>query len=812
MAPNRTREITQGWSLLLDYPGYEDPLPATVPGCIHTDLINHGLITDIAVHGNEANQSWIWRTDSSYETVIAQDPRLLTSHLIFHGLDTLATIFINGVSKLSTKNMHRSYRVDITEEIQLGDVRLTVKFRAPLTDAEDQVEKLGIYPRPYDMPYNYQRKMACSYGWDWGPTTITSGIWKSVELFQFESSFIEDFTAVTSIAKSIGLIQVSCTIGGAQGKRILIEVRDGATVIFSEVRDQQAIFDIELADVELWYPRGLGNQKLYAVTLSLLEADEVIESKTKQIGFRTIELDTSKISEDKHLFAIKVNGQRVWIRGANWIPDDPFPSRMNSKRYRARIEDMLEVNINAIRVWGGGIYESEDFYRLCDQAGIVVWQDFLFACAAYPETPEMFEEVRAEAIAAVNRLKSHASLVLWCGGNECLEGFQHWGWSEILQGKPWGESFYRSMLPEIIGELDGTRPYIPGSPFSTHDVDVKSFNSGTNHIWDVWNELGYERYEEYSPAFNAEFGYSGPGSFTMLAQSIGKPNLDSLDADLSIHQKALNGMTKLENGLIREFARQPVRGYEWYFATALVQARAVEVGLKHFRSLYDTCSGTVLWQFNDMWPAISWSVLDHTGFRKLAWHAMKSAYDSRSLFIGRADQGSVLTVLNDSKEPWESLVTITLINDQGEVVQENKRAVELQPFSVFKEPLLALFPQISDGGYEGFLHVKMNGFSTVRRTTMKPARTAPRQEFSVQTEIVNSKLMVTVTAHTYLHELCVLPELFVLGTNVDSQLVSLLPGEIHVFTITGQPADLEAVDNNLIDLIWSHNRLVNGSW
>ena len=305
MGLNRSREITQGWNLLLDHPGFEDPLPATVPGCIHTDLINHGLIADIAIHGNEADQSWIWRTDSSYETVIAQDSGPLTSHLIFHGLDTLATIFINGVRKLSTKNMHRSYRVDITEEIQLGDVRLTVKFKAPLTDAEEQVEKLGIYPRPYDMPYNYQRKMACSYGWDWGPTTITSGIWKSVELFQFENSFIEDFSVITSLTESSGLIQISCAIGGAQDKRILIEVRDGESVLFSQIRDHQAVFEIAIGPVELWHPRGLGNQKLYSITLSLLEAGEVIETETKQIGFRTIELDTSKISEDKHYLRSK---------------------------------------------------------------------------------------------------------------------------------------------------------------------------------------------------------------------------------------------------------------------------------------------------------------------------------------------------------------------------------------------------------------------------------------------------------------------------------------------------------------------------
>ena len=235
--------------------------------------------------------------------------------------------------------------------------------------------------------------------------------------------------------------------------------------------------------------------------MELFVGNDVVQSQEKSVGFRKIELDTSIFEGDKHNFALKVNGQRIWIRGANWIPDDPFPTRVTRERYEKRIADMLEANINGIRVWGGGIYESEDFYELCDREGIVVWQDFLFACAAYPETDEKFSEVKAEVEEAVARLGSHASLIMWCGGNECIEGFQHWGWPEILQGRPWGEKFYLETIPNQLRLWDNTRPYIPGSPFSTHEKDVKTFTSGTNHIWDVWNDLGYERYEEYNPAF-----------------------------------------------------------------------------------------------------------------------------------------------------------------------------------------------------------------------------------------------------------------------------------------------------------------------
>jgi beta-mannosidase len=274
------------------------------------------------------------------------------------------------------------------------------------------------------------------------------------------------------------------------------------------------------------------------------------------------------------MFAICVNGERVWAKGVNWIPDDPFPHRVTKEQYELRIRDLYSVEVNAIRIWGGGIYESDHFYDLCDELGIIVWQDFLFACASYPETTAMFAEVEEEAHQAITRLSTHASLVMWCGGNECIEGFQHWGWKEPLAGKAWGSTFYMDTLPRALTKFDGSRPYIPSSPFSTLKEDVKDFSSGTNHIWDVWNETGYQRYEEYSPSFSAEFGYNGPGSWRTLTKSIGKTTLDSRDPDVATHQKAFFGLNKVANGLVREFDKELIEGHSWYFAAQLVQALA----------------------------------------------------------------------------------------------------------------------------------------------------------------------------------------------------------------------------------------------
>jgi beta-mannosidase len=569
---------------------------------------------------------------------------------------------------------------------------------------------------------------------------------------------------------------------------------------------------IQVPDAKIWHPRGRGDQPLYTVEFDLLDAEgQLLETHSKRVGFRRVELDTSAVSDSKNLFAIKVNGERLWIRGANWIPDDPFPTRVTKERYQQRIKDMLEVNINGIRVWGGGIYESEHFYNFCDEEGIVVRQDFLFACAAYPETPEMFEEVAAEVNENVRRLSSHPSLVIWCGGNECLEGFQYWGWQPDLAGRPWGETFYRQTIPNTLSSIDNSRPYIPGSPFSSHSDDVRSFDSGTNHIWDVWNETGYERYEQYSPSFAAEFGFNGPGSWSMLTRAIGSEDLDSTTPEVAYYQRAFDGMTKIAAGLSREFANPPTAGHAWYFAAALDQARAVEIGLKHFRSQYETCSGSILWQFNDMWPAISWAVLDHTGFRKLAWHAMKAAYRPRTLIVGRVDQGAQITLLNDHPDSWKPRVEVFLINHIGVVVNKHLLEVELDRYSVFRTPATELFPEITDGEFEGFILATCPEVRVSRRTTLKPAVAAPAHNLEYFAEIVAGRLKVDVTAKTYIHELSILPEILALGTQVDSQNVSLLPGENHVFTISGKAEDLLVIQKSVATILWSHNRVVNGS-
>ena len=791
-----TREsITDGFSLELETPSGLAQFAATVPGSIHTDLIAAGVIGDIRTTGSEAEQEWIRNTDSTYRVNI---PAQSSAHheLNFLGLDTLATVSINGDKKLTTENMHRSYSIAIDATQNLD---LQIDFKAPLPEALKRQSEQGIYPNPYNMPYNYFRKMACSFGWDWGPITGTSGIWKPIVLTSWDEGVIDSVTVIGDVVNSIPVLTVA-SVGRGVSKKLKIEVSGNHHTEF--VTELNSRDSFELSGFDLWHPRGFGEPTMYTVTISLLNsADEVVDQRTKRVGFRKVELDQNKF-DDREMFAILVNGARVWARGVNWIPDDPFPHRVSRAQYEKKIDDLFSVEVNAIRVWGGGIYESDDFYDLCDEKGIIVWQDFLFACAAYPENESFEAEVRAEATEAISRLANHPSLVLWCGGNECIEGFQHWGWQEPLAGKAWGSKYYYEVLPQLLQKIDGTRAYIPGSPFSTLSEDVKDFSSGTNHIWDVWNERGYQRYEEYSPSFAAEFGYNGPGSWQTLTQAIGKDTLDSRDPDLATHQKAFDGMDKIAAGLKREFVPEFVAGPQWYFAAQLVQARAVEIGLKHFRSQYDTCSGSVLWQYNDMWPAISWAVSDSAGSRKLSWHAMREAYRPRLLHFSGVNRE--LVIINDTTELWRDQLYLIFLNEMGEITETRNMAISIEGKSQFRLK--------TDVDFEsnGYVVAQMGELRTARRVLDKPVARLNSPTADIKATVAQDLVNVVIKARNFIHEFSMLPELVVANpVTVSAQRLTILPGERVVIEIQcSNSSDAQKVAHSVEQIAWSLNKLV----
>jgi beta-mannosidase len=774
----RKRLLTE-WTLSY----LDESYPATVPGTVHTDLMAQGLLRDIRIDGTEAEMEWIGNTDFTYQTSVTELPNG-QSLLLFHGLDTLADIYIDGELKLSTKNMHRSYEIDLSEVTAPFDVE--VRFHAPLPEMVRLEKERGPLPNPYNRPYNIIRKMACSFGWDWGPITLTSGIWKPVELITYQEDRIIDVQVIADYREE-GILHVTPHAVGSDLLFLSINGRN-----YSLIPNQ--LNELVIPDFNPWNPRGYGEQNLYEITISG-ESD----TWSARVGFRHIELHDS-LSQGRREFAPAINGQRIALKGVNWIPDDPFPSRISRDQYKAKLENLLELGVNAIRVWGGGIYESDLFYQLCDEMGFLVWQDFLFACAAYSEDPETMAEVEAEARENIARLSKYASLFMWCGNNECLEGHQNWGWLDELQGRPWGATYYFDLLPKLVAELDPSRIYIPGSPFAVDSDDVMSELSGTNHIWDVWNRRKYQGYETYTPSLAAEFGYNGPGSWQTLTRSLVNKEISPNNSELVIHQKAFKGMENIENGLAWEFANPPQEGTLWYFAAQLVQARAVETGVKHFRTLYPICSGTFLWQFNDMWPALSWAVFDSDSQRKLAWYSLRSAYQPIVLHF----DGPVRTlkILNEGPARTEKL-HLRQVDANGLVLSEAIESIALPEGGVYQR---ALDFSLTAGTY---LIADCAGIRTTRYALDEPIPALSEADFSVETSQTELNVQFTVTANNLIVDLSMLTELLAKDLIVDKQRHTLMPGESCVFLVSAPSREvaemLKAADSRT--LFYSQNSL-----
>ena len=437
-------------------------VPATVPGCVHLDLLAAGLIADPYCDENEYELSWIGQVDWRYETTVhlSQDElptRTDRLDLVAEGLDTLASVEVNGVEVARTCNQHRSYRVDVRDAMREGDNTLAVTFAAAIP-AINSIADADGRPHVNAHPFNGIRKMASNFGWDWGADLVTAGIWRPIALHRWGTARIASVRPLVGIRDGIPTLSAHVQIEYA-GRGLPMSVVCDVAGMRAEVRvpagETSALVSLEVPHAQLWWPHGYGDQPLYEVTVQLLHDQTEIDRWSARVGFRTTELDTSPDMNGVG-FTIKVNGEPVFAKGANWIPGDSFPARLTADDYGSLLRQAKDANVNLLRVWGGGIYEAEHFYETCDEQGIMVWQDFLLACAAYAEEHPLRGEIIAEARENVTRLSKHPSLVLWNGGNENLWGYEDWGWKDALAGRSLGSRVLRRDLP---GDHCRARPH-----------------------------------------------------------------------------------------------------------------------------------------------------------------------------------------------------------------------------------------------------------------------------------------------------------------------------------------------------------------
>lgn len=787
------RALHDGWTLLHtggEIPaGFEriaaHPIPATVPGVVHTDLRAAGLIPDPYVDDNEALLSWIGRCDWTYEVTFDASADGAANHdLVAEGLDTVARVVLNGVEIATTRNQHRTYRWRIGELLRPRGNRLEVTFCSPIAYAEDREAVLGKRPHSYVHPFNTIRKAACNFGWDWGPALVTSGIWRRIGIESWSGVRIAAIRPLVGVDGDPRRVDVHLELewsDDAADAEIVAEVAGVRAVSAASVGTPAVVLALTAADARLWWPRGHGEQPLYELTVWAGEAQW-----SRRIGFRTAEIDV-EADVDGSPFTVIVNGKPIFIRGANWIPEDTFFPRVTRARLAERFTDAEESGMNLLRVWGGGVYESEDFYELADERGVLVWQDFLLACAAYSEDAELWDEFEAEARDNVARLSSHPSLVVWNGGNENIWGWVDWNWRSRLKGATWGEGYYLDLFPRVVAELAPTTPYSPGSPYGfSRFVHPNDPSRGTTHIWDVWNQVDYDVYRDYRPRFVSEFGFQGPPAWSTLFSVVHDEPADPYGPLMLVHQKAIDGNGKLERGLGRHIA-EPRSIDDWHWATQLNQARAVRFGIEHFRSLHPLNQGAIVWQLNDCWPVISWAAVDGHGIRKPLWHALRAAYADRLATIQPRDGRLTLVLHNDTDSEWETAASVRVLTFAGEERMSTDASASVPARASVS---LALNVSSDDPAGEFVVAELSTGERALWYFAEDPELRLSPSSVTTSAEAVDGGYAVRVQATSLVKDVTLLVDRADAAAHVDRGLVTLLPGEEAEFRVTA-PAGLD---------------------
>ena len=634
-------------------------VPATVPGTVHTDLLAAGLIPDPYLDENEATLQWVGRTSWRYATTLTEVLPEDGEHveLVFDGLDTVCEVRLGDHVLGTPRNQHRAYRFDVTDLVRAGETELVVDFAAQLTATEQA--SLDQTPRIHTNahPFNAIRKMACNYGWDWGPDLVTAGLWRAARVERWRTARLAAVRTLVTVVDGVGRVEVHADVARDTATGLAIRATCEGRTASTDVVGDTAVLHLEVPEPALWWPRGHGDQPLSDLRVELLADRETIHSHDLRVGFRSVELDTTPDTEGTP-FALRINGKPVLVKGANWIPDDCFPHRVDRERYATRVTDATDAGVNLLRVWGGGLFESDDFYDVCDETGVLVWQDFLFACAAYAEEEPLRSEVVAEVTEAVTRLSPHPSLVVWNGNNENLWGYVDWAWRRELGDLTWGRGYYLELFPALMARLDPTRPYSPGSPWSFDErLHPNEPDHGTSHLWAVWNRLDYTAYRSSAPRFVAEFGYQGPPAWSTLTAAVHDDPLTPTSPGMLAHQKAEDGDLKLSRGLAPHL-EEPADMEDWHWAMSLQQARAVGFGIEHLRSWHPRCQGMIVWQLNDCWPVTSWAMVDSAGVRKPLWHTVRHTYADRFMTIQPREHRLALVLDNDTDQPWRGRVRL----------------------------------------------------------------------------------------------------------------------------------------------------------
>ncbi|WP_323986742.1 glycoside hydrolase family 2 protein [Microbacterium plantarum] len=784
-------------------------VPASVPGLVHVALLDAGLIPDPFLDRNETQVTWIGQSAWEYATRFVWKFDGQDRHeLVFEGLDTFAEIVLNGHILGRTRNQHRTYRFGVDEALREGENELVVSFASPVAEADKASLEIGYRPHTYFHPFNAVRKAACNFGWDWGLDAASSGIWKQARLEAWSGARLATARPVVTVEGTTGVVAVHVEIERANDAdyRVDVALADGRVVHLDLVDGETSgVVELRVDDVKLWWPRGFGEQPLYDLTVSLEHDGERLAERAHRVGFRTIDVQLERDDEGTS-FRFVVNGEPVWIRGANWIPDDAFVTRVTRGRLAHRLDQAEFANMNLLRIWGGGYYESDDFYDLCDERGILVWQDFLFACASYAEEEPLWSEVEAEARDNIARIMPHPSLALWNGNNENVWGYEEWGWAKRLQGRTWGLGYYLDLLPRLVAELDPARAYTPASPWSGDpEIFANDVDHGSVHLWELWNRVDYPAYRDIHARFVAEFGWQGPATWSTITHAISDSPLTPESPGMFHHQKATDGNDKLTDGLVAHLPL-PDDTEDWHWAMSLNQALAVTVAIEHMRSESPRCMGSVVWQLNDCWPVTSWAAVDGYGRAKPLLYALRHVYADRLLTIQPRDGGLAAIAVNDASSAWSAPAVARRVAFDGTVLAEAEIVLDIEARGTFTFSLPAEVAEPGDAANE-LVVVESDGARGLWFFAEHRDSALGRAELTTSARRTESGYEVTVKAANLVRDIALLVDKVDPEAVVDDMLVTLLPGESVTFHVkSGSDAAPEQFCDSAV--LRSSNQLV----
>ena len=687
---------------------------AQVPGVVHTDLLRNGLIPEPFDRDNEFRLQWIGLTDWEYQTTFQVDSATLAHQhvdLVFDGLDTFADVYLNDQAALHADNMFRKWRIPAKALLKPGSNTVRIVFYSPVEHMLPYVKSLP-YVLPSISTHNfgneeniatapYTRKAPYEYGWDWGPRFLTEGIWQPVRLETWDALRIDNFHIhQRAVASDMASVTAELDIEASQRGPVTItlahdelsgaQTPDSTQTLQLDAGMNHVSFPVRIASPKLWYPLGYGAQNRYRFSAVIHTGKEVAAKAEVKTGLRSVELRRVPDQWGKS-FEFVVNGIAVFAKGADVIPFDSFPNRVTPEVHRKILQAARDAHMNMVREWGGGYYESDDFYDICDELGIMVWQEFAFGGDMIPGDVPYQENVRQEAIDQIRRLRDHPSIVIWCGNNEVETGWYHWGdrqdfkesISPEVRDRVWQDYIimFADILKSAVDQYGDPTPYWPSSPSANFEEVPDNQHNGDMHYWAVWHQQApAQDYTQQFPRFMTEYGFQSFPEMRTIRTFAKPEDFDIRSTVMQAHQKNKGGNERILTYMLREY-RQPKDFPSFVYLSQVQQAEIIKIGAEHLRRQRPRTMGSLYWQLNDCWPVASWASIDYYGRWKALQYYARRFYDDVLISPFLHDEKVDVYVVSDKLEPLAGTIHTRLLDFSGKALLDQTKDVQIPPQS-----------------------------------------------------------------------------------------------------------------------------------